>query len=159
VSCIKLYIFVLNLFSGRRQPVQIAGRSWKIIRYKQLIYQIRTKVARMPIDGTGNYVVAQWLSPLVDTRLKTQWSRVRIRLPPQSPERDQEILYDCVWKTHLMVGGVPAWVNSFNFFLIYGNKISYRVTVWYAWRELYVRFSWLLRSISICIIGIYCMSI
>jgi hypothetical protein len=35
--------------------------------------------------------VAQWLSPPFDTRLKTKQSRVRIRLPPQSPEWGQEI--------------------------------------------------------------------
>jgi hypothetical protein len=33
-----------------------------------------------------------WLRQLDDTRLPTQWSRVRIRQPSQSPERDQEIM-------------------------------------------------------------------
>jgi hypothetical protein len=48
--------------------------------------------------GSVGCVVAQrgvwwlsWLKQLGGTRQRTQLSRVRIRLPPQSPERGQEL--------------------------------------------------------------------
>jgi hypothetical protein len=46
-----------------------------------------------------------WLKQLGDTRRRTQLSWVRIRLPPQSPERGQE-LWLCIIKQ------ISAWEAS-----------------------------------------------